>query len=85
MNAGVLPAYVLGTIKERGQPLQLINAFEKPVWSDKTATILDRSIAGLKSHYSAMKTTWAIATSAEAAIPDVNITEFIQSLTAHVI
>lgn len=30
MNAGVVPAYVLGIIKDNGQPIQLINAFEKP-------------------------------------------------------
>ncbi len=85
MNAGVMPAYVLGTIKEKGQPLQLINAFERPMSSDKTASILNRSIAGLKAHYSATKTTWAITTSAEVAIPETNITDFIQRLTAHVI
>ncbi|MBZ5689952.1 MAG: type I-E CRISPR-associated protein Cas7/Cse4/CasC, partial [Acidobacteriia bacterium] len=31
MNAHTLPGYVLGLVKEKGQPLQLINAFEKPV------------------------------------------------------
>ncbi len=33
MNAHTLPGYVLGLVKEKGQPLQLINAFEKPVSS----------------------------------------------------
>ncbi len=31
MNAHTLPGYVLGLVKDKGQPLQLINAFEKPV------------------------------------------------------
>lgn len=31
MNAGTLPFEVLGIRKEKGQPLQLINAFESPV------------------------------------------------------
>lgn len=33
MNAGTLPHEVLGIRKEKGQPLQLINAFEEPVAS----------------------------------------------------
>ena len=33
MNAHTLPGYVLGLVKDKGQPLQLVNAFEKPVFS----------------------------------------------------
>jgi CRISPR system Cascade subunit CasC len=85
MNAGVRPAYVLGIMRDEGQPIQLINAFEKPVWSGKNGTILERSIAELKAHYSAMKSTWAITPTEEVSIPDNNVTDFIQRLTAHVI
>jgi CRISPR system Cascade subunit CasC len=84
MNAGVRPAYVLGTIKDKGQPIQLVNAFEKPMWSGKDGTILERSIAELKAQHTALKSTWAIAPTEEVAIPDLNITEFLQRLTAHV-
>lgn len=31
MNAHTLPAYVVGSYKSKGQPVQLVNAFEKPV------------------------------------------------------
>ena len=31
MNAGNYPAYVLGIVKEKGQPVQLVNAFESPL------------------------------------------------------
>ena len=31
MNAGNYPAYVLGLVKEKGQPVQLVNAFESPL------------------------------------------------------
>jgi CRISPR-associated protein Cas7/Cse4/CasC subtype I-E len=31
MNAHTLPGYVLGLVKDQGQPVQLINAFEKPI------------------------------------------------------
>lgn len=85
MNAGVMPAYVLGIIKDKGQPIQLINAFEKSMRSGKDGTILERSIAELKTHHAGLKTTWAIAPKEEVTMPDVNITEFIKRLTAHVI
>jgi CRISPR system Cascade subunit CasC len=84
MNAGVRPAYVLGLIRDKGQPIQLINAFEKPMWSGKDGTILERSITELKAQYSALKNTWGVTAAEEAAIPEVNVTEFIQRLTAHV-
>jgi CRISPR system Cascade subunit CasC len=85
MNAGVMPAYVLGVIKDKGQPIQLINAFEKPVRSGKDGSILEQSIARLKDLHTALKTTWAITPTEEVAMPEVNITEFIKRLTAHVI
>ena len=31
MNAGNYPAYVLGILKKKGQPVQLVNAFESPL------------------------------------------------------
>lgn len=31
MNANTLPAYVLGIVKDKGQPIQLVNAFENAV------------------------------------------------------
>lgn len=33
MNAYTSPGYVLGLVKDKGQPVQLINAFEKPIRS----------------------------------------------------
>ena len=85
MNAGVRPAYVLGIIRDKGQPIQLINAFEKPMWSAKDATILERSIQSLNAHHAALKTTWGITPTEEVAIPESIVAEFIQRLTAHVI
>ena len=53
--------------------------------SGKDGSILERSIAELKTHHAGLKTTWDITPKEEVAMPDVNITEFIQRLTAHVI
>src|SRR5439155_5919566 len=33
MNGSTLPGYVLGLAREKGHPLQLVNAFEEPVKS----------------------------------------------------
>lgn len=83
MNASVPPSYVLGTYKEKGQPVQLINAFEAPV-PTKGAGLVEGSIAALKDHHAKLKTTWSIETAAEAAIPEVPLAQFIETLTAHV-
>jgi CRISPR system Cascade subunit CasC len=83
MNAHTLPAYVLGIVKEKGQPIQLINAFEKPVVSKNG--IADASIASLKEHHAQLKKTWNIQTAVELAIPDVDLDTFCKEITAHVV
>lgn len=82
MNANTLPVYVLGVVKEEGQPIQLVNAFEKPVWSRDG--LVAKSIEELKKHHEAMKTTWGIKTAAEVAIPDTSLDEFCRTLVAYV-
>lgn len=85
MNAGVMPAYVLGIVKEKGQPIQLINAFEKPAFTSGKASLLESSIAGLKAEHTKLKETWCIELTEEVAMPDVNVNEFIARLIAHVL
>ena len=82
MNANTLPGYVLGLVKDKGQPLQLINAFEKPVLSKNG--LMDASIAALKEHHEQLKNTWGIKPSAEIAIPDRALDEFCVEILRHV-
>jgi CRISPR system Cascade subunit CasC len=82
MNANTLPGYVLGLVKEKGQPLQLINAFEKPV-SSKNG-LMDASIVALKEHHEQLKKTWGLKPSAEVAIPDKSLDEFCTEILSHV-
>jgi CRISPR system Cascade subunit CasC len=82
MNAHTLPTYVLGIVKDKGQPIQLINAFEKPVASKNG--IVDASVAALKEHYAQLKKTWNIQTSVEVAIPDTDLNTFCKEIIAHV-
>ena len=82
MNAHTLPCYVLGLVKEKGQPIQLINAFEKPVASKNG--IADASVTALKAHHEQLKTTWSIKPVVEVAIPDTGLETFCERLVSHV-
>jgi len=82
MNASTLPGYVLGLVKDTGQPLQLINAFEKPV-SSKNG-MMETSIATLKEHHEQLKKTWGITPSVEVAIPDMPLDQFCKEILSHV-
>ena len=83
MNAHNPPDYVLGIAKDKGQPMQLVNAFEKPIWSKQG--LLEKSISELKACHAAMKKTWNIDTAEEVMIPDQDLKTFCERLTAHVI
>jgi CRISPR system Cascade subunit CasC len=74
MNANTLPDYVLGLVKDKGQPLQLINAFEKPVSSRNG--LMDASITALKEHHEQLKKTWGIAPTLEIAMADKLLNQF---------
>ncbi|MGA2076149.1 MAG: type I-E CRISPR-associated protein Cas7/Cse4/CasC [Terriglobia bacterium] len=82
MNAHTLPDYVLGLAKDKGQPLQLINAFENPVRSENG--LMEASIAKLKEYHQQLKKTWGIKLSAEIAIPDKPLDEFCEEILRHV-
>jgi CRISPR system Cascade subunit CasC len=82
MNAHTLPGCVLGLLKENGQPLQLVNAFEEPV-SSKSG-LMKASIDRLKEHHKQLKETWGIKPSLEVAIPDKPLDEFCKEILSHV-
>jgi CRISPR system Cascade subunit CasC len=82
MNANTPPVFVLGVVKTQGQPIQLVNAFEKPVRS-KDGWV-ESSEAELKKHHEALKKTWGIKTVAESSIPDKSLDEFCEEILKHV-
>jgi CRISPR system Cascade subunit CasC len=69
MNAHTLPAYVLGVVKAKGQPIQLANAFESPVRA-KTDGLIKASIEALEKEYKTLKETWGIEPELESRIPE---------------
>ncbi|MCB1098674.1 MAG: type I-E CRISPR-associated protein Cas7/Cse4/CasC [Verrucomicrobiae bacterium] len=83
MNAHTVPSYVLGVVKEKGQPVQLVNAFEKPIFQNGRG-IVDTSIAALTDTQEKMKTTWGVTCAEEVAIPDVTLDQFCERMVAHV-
>lgn len=83
MNAHTLPGFVLGVMKEKGQPLQLVNAFEEPI-SARGKSILDASTEKLIMHHNNLKDTWGISTKLEVAMPNKNLNTFCAELVEHV-
>lgn len=57
MNAATLPFEVLGIRKSKGQPLQLVNAFEEPVKANGKG-LQASSLAAMKSHLDSLEKTW---------------------------
>jgi CRISPR system Cascade subunit CasC len=83
MNGNTLPAYVLGVVREKGHPVQLVNAFEIPVRSLQGYAV--KSAELLKSEYAKLTETWGIEPVFEKAIPDVSMKTFLDGMVAHVI
>lgn len=82
MNGNTLPVYVLGVVREKGHPVQLINAFENHVRpSQGYAT---KSVELLKSEYAKLADTWGISAVFEKAIPDVGMKAFLDGVVEHV-
>ncbi|MGI8435511.1 MAG: type I-E CRISPR-associated protein Cas7/Cse4/CasC [Chthoniobacterales bacterium] len=84
MNAATLPGCVFGVAKEKGQPLQLVNAF---LTGERQHTKLENASQALRVHHQNLKRVWGFDTAAEAELTETGETtldEFISQLTAHV-
>ncbi len=78
MNAHTRPGFVMGIGKSKGQPLQLVNAFEKPVRHRNG--LLQPSVEAMKAHHEEMKKTWGIQCDVEVEIPGSTVEQFTESL-----
>ena len=77
------PEYVLGLVRE-GQPMSLINAFEKPI-SPSAKGYIEPSIAKMKEQHKNLKDNFGLKSLAEIGIPDKTLDDFCKELTGHVI
>ncbi|XDD51051.1 type I-E CRISPR-associated protein Cas7/Cse4/CasC [Leptospira sp. WS92.C1] len=99
MNANTFPSYVLAIVRNSGHPVQLINAFEKPVVTQDG--FISKSIDALLNEYFALKETWGLESSLELAIryqkneekkkeattqiPEKNLSELLSEVIKHVV
>lgn len=83
MNGNTMPDYVLGVVREKGHPVQLVNAFEEPIRSSQGYAA--KSIEKMKSKYDELSATWGINAVFEKAIPDNSLQSFLDEVAAHVI
>ena len=83
MNGNTLPVYVLGVVRKKGHPVQMVNAFESPVRSSQGYAA--KSVELLKSEYSKLSGTWGIEAVFEEAIPDISMKSFLNEVITHVI
>ena len=81
MNAHTVPAFVLGTLRTQGHPIQLVNAFESPVRPRGEGLIAD-SVAALEAEFQRLKETWGIAVAHESRLPGSTLDQFCAALTA---
>jgi CRISPR system Cascade subunit CasC len=66
MNGSTIPDYVLGVVREKGHPVQLVNAFESPIRSSQGHAV--EAIRRLNAEYADLKETWGIEGTAKATI-----------------
>lgn len=75
------PEYVLGTLRE-GQPVSLVNAFEKPV-KQKGEGVVKPSVDALDEKFKWMKETYGFVPAVECRIPEMTFDDFIKELLDH--
>lgn len=88
MNAYTRPGYVLGIVRSKGHPIQLVNAFEKPIRSFGGKSVFESSLDALKAENVKLNKTWGLdkpdCQMVSAAIPDVDLAEFLNQVVEHV-
>lgn len=88
MNAATVPGYVLGVVRNSGHPVQLVNAFEKPVRAYGGKGLFETSLEAMKAEREKLNTTWGLNADKKelfnGVIPDMNLADFLDKVCAHV-
>ena len=82
MFAATMPSYVLAVVREQGHPVQLVNAFEEPVWSRGGLVKVSRE--KLDAEYAALKQTWGLEAALECRIPDMSLETMLNEVARYV-
>ena len=83
MNANTLPSHVLGIVKD-GQPIQLINAFENPVRTERNKSLSKTAEEVLIAHKNGLEKTWGLTNVWQGEIPKKTLDEFCKELLNYV-
>ena len=86
MNGYTRPSFVLGIVREKGHPIQFVNAFEDPVWSGVGRGMIKTSIDKLCQEEAHQNETWKLDKYelGRAVIPEMNIEKFIEEMVKYV-
>ncbi len=82
MNGNTMPNYVLGIVRDKGHPTQLINAFENPIKTNQG--YIEKAIELLKMEHAKLKEIWGIKSIFEEDIPHIGFDDFLKGLAAYV-
>ncbi len=82
MNSNTLPVFVLGVVRDKGHPVQLINAFEKPVRHGQG--YVEKSVELLQAEYTKLESIWGIQAVVTVAIPEESMATFLERVVEHV-
>jgi CRISPR system Cascade subunit CasC len=82
MNGNVFPNYVLCVIREKGHPVQLVNAFEEPVFSK--SGVVKKSIESLEKEYEGLKETWGLEAVSEVKMPEKKLSDLLAEVEKYV-
>lgn len=81
-NGDVRPKHVLCVIREKGHPVQLVNAFEEPVYSK--GGIAKKAIEELEKEYINLKEKWEVSAKAEIRLPEKKMSELLAEVEKYV-
>jgi CRISPR system Cascade subunit CasC len=86
MNGYTRPSFVLGIVRQKGHPIQFVNAFEEPVWAGTGRGMMKTSIEKLRQEEIQQNETWKLDKHelGRAVIPEMNIDEFIEEMVKYV-
>lgn len=81
-NGDVRPKHVLCVIREKGHPVQLVNAFEEPIFSKNGVT--KKSIEELEKEYTNLKEKWEVPALSEIRLPEKKMSELLVEVDKYV-
>jgi CRISPR system Cascade subunit CasC len=83
MNGATLPRYVVAIVREKGHPVQFVNAFENPVYG---TGVYEESYRRLLAEEKDMNRLWGLDKHQveRVVMPEVGIDELLDRVTSHV-